>query len=30
MPGILETPKGRDDKLDMMNMKTLKSLRKKK
>ncbi len=28
MPGILETPKGDDDKLDIMNLKTLKSLRK--
>jgi len=29
MPGILETPKGDSDKLDIMNLKTLKSLRKK-
>ncbi|MFX1572251.1 MAG: deoxyribonuclease IV [Promethearchaeota archaeon] len=29
MPGILETPKGKDTKLDIMNLKTLKSLRKK-
>jgi deoxyribonuclease-4 len=29
LPGILETPKGNDDKLDIMNLKTLKSLRKK-
>ena len=29
MPGILETPKGDTDKLDIMNLKTLKSLRKK-
>ncbi|MHA2006849.1 MAG: deoxyribonuclease IV [Promethearchaeota archaeon] len=29
MPGILETPKGKDNKLDIMNLKTLKSLRKK-
>jgi deoxyribonuclease-4 len=28
IPGILETPKGNDDKLDIMNLKTLKSLRK--
>ena len=28
-PGILETPKGDSDKLDIMNLKTLKSLRKK-
>ncbi|MBY8984172.1 MAG: deoxyribonuclease IV [Candidatus Lokiarchaeota archaeon] len=30
MPGILETPKGEDNKLDIMNLKTLKGLRKKK
>jgi deoxyribonuclease-4 len=29
MPGILETPKGKDMKEDIMNLKTLKSLRKK-
>lgn len=29
MPGILETPKGDSDKLDIINLKTLKSLRKK-
>jgi len=29
LPGILETPKGEDDKLDKMNLKTLKNLRKK-
>ncbi len=29
MPGILETPKGKDMKEDLMNLKTLKSLRKK-
>jgi deoxyribonuclease-4 len=29
MPGILETPKGNDNKLDIMNLKTLKSLRNK-
>ena len=29
MPGILETPKGDSDKLDIMNLKILKSLRKK-
>ncbi len=29
MPGILETPKGDSNKLDIMNLKTLKSLRKK-
>jgi deoxyribonuclease-4 len=28
MPGILETPKGDTEKLDTMNLKTLKSLRK--
>ena len=28
IPGILETPKGDDNKLDIMNLKTLKSLRK--
>jgi len=28
MPGILETPKGESNKMDVMNMKTLKSLRK--
>ncbi|MFW9823050.1 MAG: deoxyribonuclease IV [Candidatus Thorarchaeota archaeon] len=27
MPGILETPKGKDDKLDKMNLKVLKGLR---
>ncbi|MHA2180857.1 MAG: deoxyribonuclease IV [Promethearchaeota archaeon] len=30
IPGILETPKGEDDKLDTMNLKVLKGLRKKK
>ena len=30
LPGILETPKGKDDTLDIMNIKTLKNLRKKK
>jgi deoxyribonuclease-4 len=29
MPGILETPKGKDEKEDIMNLKILKSLRKK-
>ncbi|MFX1325999.1 MAG: deoxyribonuclease IV [Promethearchaeota archaeon] len=29
MPGILETPKGKDDKLDIMNLTTLKNLRNK-
>ncbi|GAG89682.1 unnamed protein product, partial [marine sediment metagenome] len=29
IPGILETPKGNDNKLDIMNLKTLKNLRKK-
>ncbi|MBA7651688.1 endonuclease 4 [subsurface metagenome] len=28
MPGILETPKGKDDKLDIMNIDLLKKLRK--
>ena len=30
IPGIIETPKGNDNKLDIMNLKTLKDLRKKK
>jgi len=29
LPGILETPKGNDNKLDIMNLKILKNLRKK-